>query len=219
MIVAPHRHGALGGLDRDLLHRQRHLLGADLVAGLAFQGLQGLPKTPDGVYHACLHVDRVCTRLSLEILSEGCALVAVGVGEVGLHGEVAQRRVAGGGDVAGLVERRGEEAPFESGIRGGLQQQQQVVAPVARDDRIGAPRPDLGYVGREVLDLVDVMEHVSHDRVAVLLGVVAREALEVLTPAVVLPDEIDLLAQGARLLRGRHQRPEPAYRALLSQRK
>ncbi len=63
-------------------------------------------------------------------------------------------------EAAGVV---GDEACVQLGVLGGLDQQREVVAPVAGDHGVGAGGLDLGDVGREILDAADRMQVVADD--------------------------------------------------------
>ena len=61
---------------------------------------------------------------------------------------------------AGVI---GVPVDLEPGVGRGLQQQRDVLAPVAGDDAVGAGRLDLGDIGREVGDLQQRMQFVADD--------------------------------------------------------
>jgi hypothetical protein len=53
--------------------------------------------------------------------------------------------------------------PSKPALPGGLDQQRQVVAPVAGDDRLRAAGLDLGGIGQEVLHAAHRVQLVAHD--------------------------------------------------------
>ena len=212
MVLGAHLDRTHRGVDRDFLHREGQRLDVELVARLCLQRLECLAQSPHAVHRVALDVQGILTCLDLEVLGEGRRLLAIGVGEERRQRVVPQRRIASVGNVARLVDPVGEKARLEPRIPGGLHEQQQVVRPVARDHRVGRRFLDLGDVGREILDLVHVVDHVSDDRIAVLLGVFARQLLHVMAPAVVLADDVDLAAERIGLLHGDQHRLEADLR-------
>jgi arginase family enzyme len=67
------------------------------------------------------------------------------------------------GRAAGAAGVIGVPVDLQPGVRGGLQQQREILAPVAGDDAVGARCLDLGDVGREVGDLEQRMQFVADD--------------------------------------------------------
>ena len=67
------------------------------------------------------------------------------------------------GRAAGAAGIIGIPVHLQPGVGGGLEQQREILAPVAGDDGVGAGRLDLGDVGREIGDLEQRMQFVADD--------------------------------------------------------
>ena len=67
------------------------------------------------------------------------------------------------GRTAGAAGIIGVPVDLQAGVGRGLQQQREVLPPVAGDDAVGAGRLDLGDIGREVGDLQQRMQFVADD--------------------------------------------------------
>ena len=99
---------------------------------------------------------------------------------------------------AGVV---GEPVDLQAGIGGGLQEQREILAPVAGDHGIGARRFDLGDVGREISHLQQRVEFVTDNGYVRPLGLEHRHRRPShrMTKRIVLVDQIDLLDVGLAL--------------------
>ncbi|CAM2160834.1 hypothetical protein PT2222_90051 [Paraburkholderia tropica] len=111
------------------------------------------------------------------------------------HGDhVLDARVAERGRGAEAVAVKGVELRVEALLARRLHQQREVVAPVTRDDRVGARRADLRDIRREILHAADRVKLVADDRDIgpVLRQRRARERAHVVAEAVVLIEQVDL---------------------------
>ncbi len=99
------------------------------------------------------------------------------------------------GRAAGAACIVGVPVDLQTGVRCGLEQQGEVLAPVAGDDAVRARRLDLCDVGREVLDLQQRMLFVTDDLDVGTLGLEHREGrcADRFAERVVLIDQVDLL--------------------------
>ena len=97
----------------------------------------------------------------------------------------------------------GEEARLQPRIARGLDQQRQIIAPVAGNDRIRARGRDTRDVRRKILHLADRMQHLANNgHIRPLLAqLLTRRLRHLATECVVLPNQIDLLD---RLVRSDH---------------
>ena len=99
------------------------------------------------------------------------------------------------GRAAGAAGIIGVPVHLQAGVGGGLQQQREVLAPVAGHDGVGAGRLDLGDVRREVGDLEQRMQFVADDLDVGPLGGEHRPGggADRFAERIVLVDQIDVL--------------------------
>ncbi len=100
-----------------------------------------------------------------------------------------------GGRAAGTAGIIGVPVDLQAGISRSLQQQRDVLAPVAGDDAVGARRLDLRDIGREVGDLEQRMQLVADDLNISAFGFEhgARLRAHRLTKRIVLIDQVHFL--------------------------
>ena len=103
-------------------------------------------------------------------------------------GLLDRRRAAGAAGIVGIP------IDLQSGVGRGLDQQGDILAPVAGDDAVGAGGLDLGDIRREVGDLEQGMHLVADDLDVRPFGVehLARLGAHRLAERIVLVDQIDL---------------------------
>src|SRR3954447_21082085 len=76
---------------------------------------------------------------------------------------VVQVGLLDGGGAAGAAGIIGVPVHFQSGVGGSLEQQGEILAPVAGDHSVGAGCLDLGDIGRKIGDLEQRVEFVADD--------------------------------------------------------
>ena len=106
-----------------------------------------------------------------------------------------------GGRAAGAAGIIGVPVDLEPGVGRGLQQQREILAPVAGHHGVGARCLDLGDVGREIGDLQQRMQFVADDLDVRPLGAEHRlgGGSDGLAERVVLVDQVDVLDGGRGL--------------------
>ena len=106
-----------------------------------------------------------------------------------------------GGRTAGAAGVVGVPVDLESGVGRSLQQQREILAPVAGHHGVGARCLDLGDVGREIGDLQQRMQFVADDLDVRPLGAEHRlgGGSDGLAERVILVDQIDVLDGGRGL--------------------
>ena len=163
-LAVHHTHGqrllelVVGGAHAAALPVQRYVGTLQLCGdggGLCRAGLRnGLGQCLHHQVHAHVHV--VVGRLGIahaERLVERLALSGLHVGQPVGHGhDLADAGFTNGSRRAQRVAVERVELAFEARLARGLDQQRQVVAEVAGDDRIGTAGLDLGGVRCKVLD-------------------------------------------------------------------
>ena len=135
----------------------------------------------------------------LEILRRFVGNVRIALGD--LKHAIGYIRLLDGGraaDAAGII---GVPIDLKAGIGRRLEQQREIVGPIAGHDTVGSGRLDLGDIRREVGDLLQRVHLVADDLDigAFLREHLARGAAHGLAERIILVDQIDLLDVGARL--------------------
>ena len=135
--------------------------------------------------------------LARNAASQACAsgVAALGTPSVMAKTRCEQAGLLDRGRAAGAAGVIGVPVRLQARVGGRLEQERDVLAPVAGDDAVGAGRLDLGDVGREIGDLEQRMEFVADDLDVgpLLLEHGARRLRHRMAERIVLVDQIDLL--------------------------
>src|ERR1700731_2729492 len=101
---------------------------------------------------------RILSCLGLEIFGEPSGGLAVGLGVEARDIVVSEGSCASIGDIAWLIEPVGGEPHFKASVARRLHEEQEIAAPVTGDHSIRIGFLDLGNVGGEILDFVNVVD-------------------------------------------------------------
>ena len=170
---------------------------------------EALRKSLDHELHAHMHIVVLRPGKALtEGLVEGAALGRGHIGQpVGHCQHLAHACIAQGRRGAQCIAVEGVETPFIACLARSLDEQHQIIAPVAGDHGLGTALLDLDRIGRKVLDAAHGVQLVAHDaHIGPLHAKLAPcFAQHGLAKAVVLPDQIGTV-YGLVVLDDLHQR-------------